>query len=770
MARFLFLNPPLVLDDDFIDYPYFANHGLLACAGLAARAGADVSVHDAFALPDSGRHRRARGGWILGVDHDDFVAALPSGRYDVVVLGAPVFLRIEAAHPETRDLIAALRERFPRSVLLLADGYIGGQHYADYDADRVLAEYPELDAILKYPGERYFADPESLARLGDARVVLRDANGRGGDPLEPFYFLDGIDVASFDRFLERCFGDGVWQNTFGVGPGTRSFVTSIGCPHRCIFCTSNPGWRRTGRKLYRPIPLARLKHWAYLLRTVFGARKLVVLDEMVNVRTDFEALLRMLNELDFSYDFPNGMRADHLSREAIALMKGRIGMLSMSAESATQADLDGPIGKGQPLQAIRRVAEWCRELDVPLMSHYIIGFPWETPAHVTATLEMAWELYDRYGVWPSMQFATPILGTALHDQCAALGLVPPEGLDLKDGALFQHRPCFDPPGCPPGYVGKARAAFDMKLAAREARKLIMNITYKCANRCVFCATGDRVSAALAWDKIENILREHREQGTDQLDIDGGEPTMHPRLVDAIGLARELGYRSINVTTNGRLLRDRTLAERLLNSGITHLLISLHGATAAVHEAATDAPGSFADTIAGIDHAMALHPAHVETGLNVTIVRANVDHLMPLTALAVAKGFSKINFQFTTPFGRAWEDVVPPLEEAANAVMRVIDRYASEIDIHVINAQFCVFPGYERYVVGDLQKLGRTMVFAADPRFPEQVNLYQWLGARREKRAVCVECPWTTVCEGFQVFAREKPDMRLERSRPFVATA
>ena len=63
-----------------------------------------------------------------------------------------------------------------------------------------------------------------------------------------------------------------------------------------------------------------------------------------------------------------------------------------------------------------------------------------------------------------------------------------------------------------------------------------------------------------------------------------------------------------------------------------------------------------------------------------------------------------------------------------------------------------------------------MVFAADPRFPEQVNLYQWLGARREKRAVCVECPWTTACEGFQVFAREKPDMRVERARPVVAIA
>jgi MoaA/NifB/PqqE/SkfB family radical SAM enzyme len=491
---------------------------------------------------------------------------------------------------------------------------------------------------------------------------------------------------------------------------------------------------------------------------------------MVNVRPDFEAMVAMLNGLGFTYDFPNGMRADHLSRAALELMRGRVTMLSVSAESAEQGDLDGPIGKGQKLESIHRVAAWSAELGVPLMIHYIIGFPWETPAHINATLEMAWQLYEQHGAWPSMQFATPIKGTALHEQCVGLGLIPPDGIDLKDGALFQHRPCFDPPGCPPGHVAKARAAFDMKVSARHARKLIMNITYKCANRCVFCATGDRLSAALGWEKIDAILRQHRDEGTDQLDIDGGEPTTHPRLLDAVGLARDLGYRAINVTTNGRLLRDRALAERLLNSGITHLLISLHGASAAVHDAATDAPGSFEQTLAGIDHAMALRPAHVDTGLNVTIVRGNVDHLMDLTALAVAKGFAKINFQFTTPFGRAYEDIVPPLDEAAQAVMRVIDRYADQLAIHVINAQFCAFPGYEQYVAGDLQKLGRTMVFAADPRFPEQVNLYQWLGARREKREVCTTCPWTTACEGFQVFVQDKPDMRVERARPVVAVA
>ena len=119
MPRFLFVNPPLVLDDDFIDYPYFANHGLLACAGLAARSGAFVEVYDAFALPSSGRHQRMEGGVVLGAEHDEFITGLPEGPYDVVALGASVFLRIESAHAETRELIAALREQYPQAVLLL---------------------------------------------------------------------------------------------------------------------------------------------------------------------------------------------------------------------------------------------------------------------------------------------------------------------------------------------------------------------------------------------------------------------------------------------------------------------------------------------------------------------------------------------------------------------------------------------------------------------------------------------------------------------------
>jgi MoaA/NifB/PqqE/SkfB family radical SAM enzyme len=96
------------------------------------------------------------------------------------------------------------------------------------------------------------------------------------------------------------------------------------------------------------------------------------------------------------------------------------------------------------------------------------------------------------------------------------------------------------------------------------------------------------------------------------------------------------------------------------------------------------PSGLCTTIAGIDTVMALRPPHVDTGMNVTIVRGNVDHLLPLTALAIEKGFAKVNFQFTTPFGRAWEDVVPPLDEdvvgAAESAGHLLDALVREVRI------------------------------------------------------------------------------------------
>lgn len=752
--RALFMNPPLVLGSDFIDYPWFANYGVLASAALTARAGWSVELADAFAMPGSGKTASGNHDVVLGVPHDDYLASLPEGPFDLVVLGTSPFLKIWSKGGPADDLIGSLGRRYPDAVVVLADCHPGGMHYVDYDGEKVLSHHPTVDAVVKYAGERTFSDPDELALLKGRRQVIEDPDVLLGGFVPPFPLVEAQDQTAFGAFLWRVFEDGRWNNAFAVDSATRPFMTSTGCPHRCTFCSSNPGWRGKGVKPCRSLPVEVVEQWAYLATRLSGARRLFILDEMANVRKDFEDMLRSLNGLGLQYEFPNGLRADQLGTGALDLMKDRVGLLCVSAETANQSDLDGPVGKRQDLAHVERVAREAQAAGIDTLVHFIVGFPWETPAHVQATLELAWKLYEKYGARPAVQYATPLPGTRLHEACREAGLLEARDLEPGDGALFQHRPAFQPPGLPEGYLETAMGTLQQKMGAAGARKVIINITYECINKCAFCAVSNRVRKDIPWPRLKELIREHRDQGLDQIDLDGGEPTLHESLVDAVRFAREIGYVQVNVTTNGRRLQDKAVARELLESGVTSLLISLHGQNARIHDSVTRVPGSFEETLAGIRNVMSLKPEGLDFGVNTTLSRHNVDHMEAVADLLWEEGIRKVNFQLLTPFGAAGGHVVPPTERAAAAVMKVIDRYGDRMSIQVINAQFCFFPGYESYLAGDVQKLGRSMVFVTE----EEVNLFQYLGERRSKTEVCADCPWSLICEGFHVFGEGESDV------------
>ena len=753
--RALFLNPPLILGEDFIDYPWFAGYGVLASAALVARAGWEVDASDSLALPGSGRFDRPEGGSLLGVPHGEYLGNLPLGPYDLVVIGSTPFLRIGDPAPETRQLVDDVLERYPAATIVLADCHTGGMHYADYDAGKVLDRHPGLDAVIKYSGEQAFSDPSRITRLKGRGTVVENPEILEKGFVPPYPLFEAIDTEASGAFLWRTFADGSWTNTFGVDAATRPFMTSTGCPHRCVFCSSNPGWKGKGRKPYRTLPVPVVEQWAYLTSRLSGARKLFILDEMANARPDFDEVLAVLNRLGLLYEFPNGLRADRLSKRTFGLLKDHISLLSISAETADQDDLDKRIGKHLDLVHVEQAARDAMEAGVPAMVHFIVGFPWETPGHVQRTLEMAWKLYEKYGASPSVQFATPLPGTRLHESCIEKGLIPEsrEPVDL-DGGLFQHRPAFPVPGLPEGYLETATATLRQKIDAHNARKVIINVTYECINQCVFCAVSNRVRKDIPWSRLSEMIREHRDRGFDQLDLDGGEPTMHGRLLDAVRLARQIGYNQVNVTTNGRRLKDGAVTRGLMESGITSLLISLHGHTARVHDRSTRVRGSFEETMAGLRNVMKWSDGGVDFGVNTTITRHNVKYLGEFADLLWEEGVRKVNFQFLTPFGAACGPLVPPVEDAAGAVMAVIDRYRGRMNLQVINAQFCFFPGYEQYLAGDVQKLGRQMVFVTD----EEVNLFNYLADRRAKEAVCSDCAWALICEGFHVFGQGESDV------------
>jgi MoaA/NifB/PqqE/SkfB family radical SAM enzyme len=154
--------------------------------------------------------------------------------------------------------------------------------------------------------------------------------------------------------------------------------------------------------------------------------------------------------------------------------------------------------------------------------------------------------------------------------------------------------------------------------------------------------------------------------------------------------------------------------------------------------------AFEQTVQGIRHCVKHAPPGVELGMNITVTKGNHAHLEAITQLAWDLGLRWLNIQFLTPFGRATKWISPDTQAAATIAMGVMDRWGDRMKFQVINLPFCFMPGYERFMLGDLLKLQRHMIFVNN----EDVNLAEYLAERRVKKPVCAPCPHAVFCGGF----------------------
>ena len=292
-----------------------------------------------------------------------------------------------------------------------------------------------------------------------------------------------------------------------------------------------------------------------------------------------------------------------------------------------------------------------------------------------------------------------------------------------------------------------REALSVRRSFSRTRKIIINLTYKCNNYCSFCAVGNRLHEDGDFEFHQQVLREHRAEGCDLVDFDGGEPTLYPNLLQIIRYARQLGYHQVNVTSNGRALSYPETAQKILNSGVTSLLISCHGSSAEVHDECVQVKGAFEQTMEGIRNVLRMKPSGLDFGVNITLTQDNWRELPTYFGLMDSLGVSKLNIQFLTPFGRTSEGSVPDPTEVAPVLAKLLDEYGSRIRAYLINVPFCFFPGYEGSVTGDVLKLERNMVFVTK----ERVNLFKYLAGTRRKTTQCNSCIFSVVCEGFYCF-------------------
>lgn len=749
MARVAIVFPPICVSRDFIDYPYFADLGAVQLAGVLRQAGHDVVLVDALAMPGAELTSLDGGEIQLGAPVAALMAQL-HGEFAAIVVAFTPFHRPPARDPALAGLLVALRARLPSRPIVLADLYQSGQHVVDAPSSAIAQAYPEIDALLRYEAEVSLLP--LLRRLIEEGRPPEPILENGAEPPSldalPLPAWDLVDLSAYFRVHEqimRELGRPDWA--FPIDGHSAPLVTSRGCPYRCIHCSSNPATRKNGRLV---APKSQRRHSPEALRRALtalrdrGVRRVHLLDELLNVNeAHFDATLALLDELDLSFEIPNGVRADYLSRSHIEKMRGRLTTLSVSAESGVQRVVDEVVGKQLDLGAITTAAALARDVGVPMLVHFMIGLPGETKAEINATLEFALRLHEETGASPSVQFATPLPGTRLAAAAQEGGRALPLIGDY--GPHFQRSPSLATDAVSLEELSRFKWTFDQRMeASRGPTKVIMNVTYKCNNRCTFCATGTRTQLDGELGRQRELLVKYRKLGVKLLDFDGGEPTLNPNLFKLIEFSRRIGYTRINVTTNARLSSYPAHAERLVTSGLTSLLTSIHGPDAQTHAQNVGVAEAFDQTVAGIRNFVALAPSDVELGANITLTKSNHLKLMQVTDLVWELGLRWFNIQFLTPFGRATSAICPDPTDAARETMRVIDAFGERMKIQVINLPFCFMPGYERYLMGDMLKLERHMLFINN----EEVNLFEYLRERRVKKPVCAECPHAIFCGGF----------------------
>jgi MoaA/NifB/PqqE/SkfB family radical SAM enzyme len=752
MVEVAIVFPPLRVSRDFIDYPYFADLGVVQAAAVLRAAGRRVALIDAFAVEGATLVPLDEGYVRLGAGAEE-VADLVPAEVGVCVVAFTPFHRPPARDPLLAALLSRLRGSHPGTPIVLADLYQSGQHVVEARSEDTLSAYPEADVLLRYEAED--ALPGIVAGLLEAGRPKAPFARDGGEPAPldalPLPAWDLVDLPRYFAFQDavvRGLGRPSWA--FPIDGHSVPALTTRGCPYRCIHCSSNPTSRRDGdlvatktQRRYGPEYLDRL--FADLKRR--GARRVHLLDELLNVNErHFEAVLSLLGKHDLAFEVPNGVRADYLLPEHFAAMKGRLTTLSVSAESGVQRVVDQVVDKQLDLGAITRAAAGAREAGVPLLVHFMIGLPGETRREINGTLDFALRLHEETGAWPSVQYATPLPGTRLA-ALARDGAERGRALPLVDdfGPCFQQRPSMETEHVGLDDLRRFKWTFDQRLeASRGPQKVIMNVTYKCNNRCTFCATGTRTQFDGDFDRQRELLVKYRKLGVSLLDFDGGEPTLNPNLLALVRFARRIGYEKVNVTTNARMASYADFAGKLVHSGVTSILTSIHGPDAQTHAQNVGVAEAFEQTCAGVANLVRLAPPGVELGANITITKSNYKKLAGVADLILALGLRWFNLQFLTPFGRATSSIAPDTAEAAAEAMRVIDAYEGRIKFQVINLPFCFMPGYERHLMGDMLKLERHMLFVNN----EEVNLFDYLRERRVRKPVCEECPHSIFCGGF----------------------
>lgn len=231
----------------------------------------------------------------------------------------------------------------------------------------------------------------------------------------------------------------------------------------------------------------------------------------------------------------------------------------------------------------------------------------------------------------------------------------------------------------------------LQFKARE-RNVFFHLLTACNLSCSHCYinTAQHGTQTVSRETMESWLKLFYEPSkASNIIFLGGEPTLHPDLAHGIHFARELGYATITVDSNGYLFHD--LLNRI-DPGDAVLSFSLDGPEATVNDPIRG-QGAFATCTENLKKAIDLG---FEVSVIYTVSRMNLQHLERMPELLHSLGVKRFFIQVIGIRGKsaATEEPLQLSPDEWLSIIPPVAREAAELGINVIYPKVFLEDGEE----------------------------------------------------------------------------
>jgi len=187
----------------------------------------------------------------------------------------------------------------------------------------------------------------------------------------------------------------------------------------------------------------------------------------------------------------------------------------------------------------------------------------------------------------------------------------------------------------------------------------LRLTYTCNNSCIFCLDyenqKDENEKFITLRQIKKNIERVRNKSNKKIVLSGGEPTLHPQVLDVIKYAKKQGFAKIQLISNGRMFYYKKFLNEIIKSGIDEITISFHSHIPSIYEELTDVKGSYLQALQGFKNLLKLNARlknKIIINIDIVINKLNLSHIKETILFFAKHGIYEFDLLSVMPFGRA----------------------------------------------------------------------------------------------------------------------